>query len=202
VATAANIQAHKFLYRLGGATDLIAFACDTAVALLFYELFRPVSGSFSLLAAFFRLMHVAIVAVNSLNHFAPLVLLGDAHFLAAFRADQLQALALASLRLHALGYLTGLVFFGFHCLLIGYLICRSAFLPRILGGLMAIAGLCYLTNSFMALLSPEPAANRFPWILVPAGLAELALTLWLLAAGVNVQRWKEQASAALLPFRT
>lgn len=195
-ATATNILANEPLYRLGGAADLIAFACDAAVALIFYELLKPVSGRLSLLAAFFRLMHVAAVGINTVNHFAPLVLLGGAHFLTAFRTDQLQALALVSLTLHGLGYNVGLVFFGFHCLLIGYLIYRSGFLPRILGALLAIAGLCYLTNSFANFLSPTFARLLFPWILLPGVPAEWGLALWLLVIGVNVQRWKERASAA------
>jgi hypothetical protein len=196
-ATAANILAHELLYRLGGAADLITFACDAAVALILYELLKPVSGSLSLLAAFFRLMHVAIVGVNTLNHFAALVLLRGAHSLTAFQTDQWQALALVSLRLHAQGYNIALVFFGIHCLLIGYLISRSAFLPRILGALMAIAGLCYLTNSFANFLSPAFAARLYPYILMPAGVAELSLCLWLLVMGVNVPRWNEQARAAV-----
>jgi hypothetical protein len=194
-ATASNILAHEPLYRLGGAVELIVvLACDTAVALLFYELLKPVSGSLSLLAAFFRLMLVAIMAVNSLNYFAPLVLLGGAHFLTAFKTEQLQALALVSHRLYGAGYDISLVFFGFHCLLIGYLILRSAFLPRILGALMAIAGLCYLTNSFASLLAPAVADALWPYLIVPAAVAELSLTLWLLAMGVNEQRWKEQTA--------
>lgn len=194
-ATAANIMAHEPLFRLAGAADLIAFVCDAAVALIFYELLRPVSRGLALLAAFFRLLHVAIVAVNTLNCFAPLVFLGSAHFLTAFKPDQLQALALGALSLHGMGYNIGLVFFGFHCLLIGYLIFRSAFLPRILGGLMAIAGLCYLTNSFANLLSPAFAGHLFPYIMAPCGVAEISLCLWLLVRGVNAQRWEEQATA-------
>jgi len=200
-ATAANILAHKGLYRLGGAADLFTFSCDAVVAFIFYELFRPVSRSLSLFAAAIRLMYVAIVGINTLNHFAPLIFLGGAQFLAAFRTDQLQALALVSLRFHALGYNIGLVFFGFHCLLIGYLILRSTFLPRIIGALMAVAGLCYVTNSFLNFLVPAFAARLFPLILLPGGVSELSLCLWLLVAGVNAQRWKEQVSAGgpLLP---
>jgi|ERR1019366_4640324 hypothetical protein len=181
-ATASNILAHESLYRLGGAADLTAFVCDAIVALIFYELFRPVSESLSLLAAFFRLVHVAVMAVNSINHFAPLILL---------RAGQLPSLALAFLRLHALGYNIALVFFGCHCLLIGYLIYRSTFLPRILGALLAIAGICYLANSFTNFLAPAFAATLFPWILLPAAAAEWSLTGWLLFAAVDLQRWKE-----------
>jgi hypothetical protein len=183
------------LYRLGFAAQLITLVCDTAVALIFYALFRPVSKSLSLFAAVFRLIFVAIMAVNTLNYLAPLVLLRGAHFLTVFNSDQLQALALVSHRLYGAGYDISLVFFGFHCLLIGYLIFRSAFLPRILGALM-VTGLCYLTSSFAGFLAPTFADALWPYLIVPAAVVELALTLWLLVMGVNEQRWKDQAAAA------
>jgi hypothetical protein len=84
-----------------------------------------------------------------------------------------------------------LVFFGFYCLLIGYLIFKSTFLPRALGVLMAFGGLGWLT-----FLSPPLAHYLYPYNLAPGLLGEGSLTLWLLAIGVNVERWKEQASAA------
>src|SRR5262245_23665524 len=77
-ATATNILAHEPLYRLGAAAALIYLLCDTAVALILYELFKPVSMSLSLLASFFRLAMVAILSANLLNLFAPLVLLKGA----------------------------------------------------------------------------------------------------------------------------
>ena len=91
-----------------------------------------------------------------------------------------------------------MVLFGSYNLLIGYLIFRSTFLPRILGVLLAISGLCYLINCFANFLSPAFAAHLLPYILVPGG-AELLLALWLVVIGVNVQRWKEQASKASEP---
>ena len=84
-----------------------------------------------------------------------------------------------------------LVFFGFYCLLIGYLILRSTFLPRTLGVLMAFGGFGWLT-----FLSPPLANYLSPYNFIPGLIGEGALTLWLLAKGVNEQRWKEQASAA------
>jgi hypothetical protein len=83
-----------------------------------------------------------------------------------------------------------LVFFGCYCLLIGYLIFRSTFLPRILGALMAFGGLGWLT-----FLSPPIASHLSPYNMFPGVLGEGALTLWLLVVGVNVAKWKEQASA-------
>jgi hypothetical protein len=89
-------------------------------------------------------------------------------------------------------HINNLVFFGFYCLLIGYLIFRSTFLPGILGVLMAIGGLGWLT-----FLSPPLANYLSPYNMAPGILGEGALTLWLLVMGVNVQRWREQASAAV-----
>jgi hypothetical protein len=92
----------------------------------------------------------------------------------------------------------GLIFFGFECLVLGYLIFRSGYFPRILGVLMQIAGLSYLTNSFALLLAPAFAAKLVPAILLPALIGELSLCLWLLIKGVNAQRWREQAGRNLV----
>ncbi|MGD1107256.1 MAG: DUF4386 domain-containing protein [Terracidiphilus sp.] len=84
-----------------------------------------------------------------------------------------------------------LIFFGFYCLLIGYLIARSTFLPRILGVLMAFGGVGYLTY-----LWPPLAKALYPYNVVPGALGEWTLTVWLLVKGVNEQRWQEQARTA------
>jgi hypothetical protein len=151
--------------RLGSAAGLIAGACYIAVTLLFYDIFKPVNRSLSLLAAFFSLVGCAIGALSPF-HLAP-------------------------------PHINNLVFFGFYCLLIGYLIFRSTFLPRILGVLMAIGGLGWLT-----FLSPPLANYLSPYNLAPGILGEGSLTLWLLVVGVNEQRWKEQAGAAGASIRT
>ena len=151
--------------RLGLVAGLIAGACYIAVTLLFYDIFKPVNRSLSLLAAFFSLVGCAIGPL-SLFHLTP-------------------------------SHINSLVFFGFYCLLIGYLIFRSTFLPRILGVLMAFAGLGWLT-----FLSPPLANHLSPYIFAPGILGEGSLTLWLLVIGVNEQRWKEQASAAGASIRT
>lgn len=85
--------------------------------------------------------------------------------------------------------INSLVFFGFYCLLIGYLTLRATFLPRILGVLMICAGLGWLT-----FLSPTLAKSLSPHNYYPGGVGEISLCLWLLVMGVNEQRWKEQAS--------
>jgi len=193
-ATAHNILAHELLFRLAFAGEVIA-TLYIAYTLLLYNLFRPVNRSLSLLAAFFSLVGCAIGAVNSLFLLAPLVVLGGAHSLTAFKADQVQDLALVFLNLHAQGSSIALVLFGTYNLLIGYLIFRSTFLPRMLGVLLAFSGLCYLIDSFANFLSPAFAAHLLPYILIP-GVAELLLALWLVVFGVNAKRWREQEAAA------
>lgn len=186
-ATAANILSSEPLYRLGLASDLVMLACYVAVTLLFYELFEPAGRGLSLLAAFFSLVGVAVLAANSLNHVAPLVFLKNSQSLSAFEPAQLQALALAALRMHARGYNVAGVFFGLYMMLLGYLIVRSGFLPRTLGALMALGGLGFLTNGFAIFLLPTLVA-RFPDTGMLGGIAELSLSLWLMARGVKEGR--------------
>ena len=190
-ATAANILGNEPLFRLGLAASLLAVAFHIAQTVLFYELFKPVDRSVALLLAFFSLVAIALQAVSSLFQLPALVILGDGRGLGALSVEQLQSLALIFLRLRAQAFNVFLVFFGFRCALIGCLIFRSTFLPRIIGVLMAFAGLGYLT-----LLWPPLANYVSPFNLALAAPGELSLVLWLLVVGVNVERWTEQARAA------
>jgi Domain of unknown function (DUF4386) len=100
-------------------------------------------------------------------------------------------LTFEALRWQPQGLNMALVFHGFYCILIGYLIFRSTFLPRILGPLMAFAGLgwlTYLSNRLVNYLSPYNLASGL--------LGDVSVFLWLLVMGVNVPRWEEQTGAA------
>ena len=195
-ATANNIMASQLLWRIGIAGDLIMHVCDVPLMLVFYVLLRPVNKNLALLAVLFNLIQTAVLVAFKLNLLVALFLLGSADYLKAFEPHQLHALTYLSVKSDGYGFGIGLIFFGFECLVLGYLIFRSCYLPKILGVLMQIAGLCYLINSFALILAPAVAGALFPWVLLPAFIAELSLALWLLVKGVNVQRWKEQASAA------
>jgi hypothetical protein len=191
-ATAANILGHERLFWLGFASSLIGVAFHIAWALLMYELLKPVNRSLSLLAAFVILVGCAIQALTGLFYLAPLIILQSSRSLSAFTPEQLQALALLFLKLNAYAFNIDLVFFGLGCVLTGYLIFRSTFLPRTLGVLIAISGLGFVTY----LYPPLAYHLFFPYIAVASALGEIPLELWLIVMGVNVPRWKEQASAA------
>jgi len=195
-ATANNITASPLLWRTSIVADVILLVCAVTQALLFYVLLKPVNKNLALLAVLFNLVECAIDGVNKLNLVAALFLSGSADYLKAFEPRQLHALAYLSLRLHAYGYAVSLIFFGFVCLILGYLLFRSGYFPRTLGVLMTITGLSYLTISFTQILAPTFAGTIFPIMAVPAFIGELSLCLWLIAKGVNVAKWNEKARLA------
>jgi uncharacterized protein DUF4386 len=196
VATAANIMLHESLWRFHIAAELFLLICAIALLLILFVLLRPVSRDLALLAVFINLVSIGIEATTTMYLLEALFPLGNAGYLKAFTPEQLYAMANLSLKSHGYGFGVSLVFFGCFCIIVGYLIFSSGYLPKTIGVLMQIAGMCYLTNSLALVLSPAVANRLFPAILVPAFIGEVSLCLWLLVKGVNVQRWKEQASAA------
>ena len=193
-ATAANITSMESLWRFGIAAEFVALICVLGLATIYYLLFRPVNRELNLLATFIRLVAIAVQAVVVLHLAAALFPLGDAAYLKAFTPEQLHALVRLAIKSHAYGFGLALLLFGSCFLIHGRLIFRSGFLPKALGILIQVAGLCYLTHSFALFLVPTFADRLFPVILIPAFVGEMSLCLWLLVKGVNEQRWKEQAS--------
>ena len=165
-------------------------ACYIAVTALFYVLFKPASKVLSLTAAFFSLVGCATQVSASVFYLAVLSILSAANNANPVLATASQSLAALFFKLYSQSYDAGLVFFGFYCFLIGCLIFRSTFIPRPLGAFMMIAGLGWLT-----FLVPPFAMSLYPAILLPGMVGEGALTVWLLAAGVNDERWRTQRSA-------
>lgn len=190
-ATATNIVAHQPLYRLAFAIYLVEMACQVAMTVLFYDLLKPVSRSAAILAATLGLIACTIKTLSRLFFFAPLLVLGGAHYLSVFDPKQLQALAFLFLRLNYMAETIAMVFFGLDSLVTGYLVFRSTFLPRALGVVSAVGGLGWLLYLY------EPLALRMESYVVGAGVAGALVTVvWLLVFGVDERRWKEQASAA------
>ena len=196
-ATAANILANQPLFWLGFAIALLGVAFHVTWAVLFYELFTPVNRTIAFLALCAVLICCAMQALTGLLYLAPLLVLQGGSGLSAFTPAQVQALAFALLKVNGPAFNVDLVFFGLWCVLSGYLIFRSTFMPRILGVLFMIDGV-----GWMLYLVPPFASQVFPLIAVASGLAEIPLQLWLIVLGVNSERWKEQARAASASLRT
>jgi hypothetical protein len=178
--TAANILENESLFRLGFVFSFLTVPFHFIWAALFYGLFKPVNRSLSLLAVFIMLAACTMWSLSAFFHLAPLsILKGNSQF-SAFGPEQLQSLALIFLKLNVKAYDLGLIFFGLWCIVIGYLILKSTFIPRIIGTLEMVAGLGYLT-----LLWPPLVHYVYPYNLALAGPGEISLMLWLLIKGVK-----------------
>jgi len=200
-ATAKNIMASESLWRIHIAAELFLLTCAIVLLMILFVLLRPVSRELTLLALFFNLVSIGLEAATAMYLVVALFPLGNAAYLKAFSPEQLYAMASLSLKSHGYGFGVSLLFFACFCVVIGRVIYKSGFLPKVIGALMQIAGLCYLTDSFALILAPNFANRLFPAILLPAFVGEASFCLWLLLKGVNVQRWKEQTSAAMVSSR-
>jgi hypothetical protein len=191
-ATASNIMASQLLWRAGIVSDIVMHGLDIPIMLIIYVLLKPVNKNIALLALLFNLIQTAVLVANKLNLVAALLPLESVDYLKSIEPHQLYAQVYISLKLHDIGFGIGLIFFGFTCLVNGYLIFRSGYLPGIIGVLMQIAGLCYLANSFILLLFPKFASIIF---MMPCLVAELSFCLWLIVKGVRLIKWEEKVNA-------
>lgn len=188
-AISANIMVSEGMFRIGIAADMVMLISDVVVALALYVLLRPVNRGLALMAAFFRLVHAAVYGTNLLNLFFVLQLAGGSAYLSAFSTDQINALVMVFLNGHSTGYLIGLVFFGIHCFILGYLVIRSGFIPAVLGVFLIIAGAGYLIDSYANFLFPgyENYKTVFQLVVfIPAFIGELSFCIWLIIKGTRM----------------
>jgi len=186
--TAARILENETLLRLGVAATLLSVAFFIAETAAFASLFGPIGRGPVQLFVFFSITAIGLSAVAALLEMAPLTLLRSRD-LAALGDEQRAAFAVLFVRLSAQTMDVFLVLFGFRCIALGYLVVRSSFMPRLIGGLLMLAGAAYLPN-----LWPPLVTAITPFNLVLA-LGELALVVWLLVRGVDNARWRAQAAA-------
>jgi len=185
LTTANNIQSSEMLFRLGVVADIVNFICGLPCVLIIYFLFKRINKYLLQLALVFVIIQTAIIAVNLLNQTSPLLILGNNAYLKSFQPNQLATLSQLSLNIQAVGYAIGLVFFGFYCLLVGYVIFKSKIVPKLLGILYIISGIGYLINSFTMLLSKGFANPIFSYVAIPIFIGELSFCLWLLIKGID-----------------
>ncbi len=186
--TANNILAHRGLFQLGFTVYLIEMAAQVTTAALWYFLLRPVNKPLALTAAFIELAGATIKTFARVFFIAPLwVLSGGSTLLHGFTPEQVQSTALILLRSNDIGAATAMAFFGFSTLLNGYLIFKSTFLPRWLGVMGMIAGLCW-----MLFLYPPLGRASFGITALYGLLDSVVIILWLTIRGVDEGKWRAQ----------
>jgi len=180
--TATDIRASEGLFRFGIVSLFLIVALDVVVAWALFRVFSPVSTGISMLAALFRLVYAGIFMIAIGQLVGVLRLLGNDEYLTVFNPDQLHAHALLRIETFTDLWDAGLVLFGLHLLVIGYLAYRSDYMPKLLGVLLGIAGFGYVFDSFGAALfqglSFEIASFTF--------IGEFLLALWLVIRGRRI----------------
>jgi hypothetical protein len=198
--TTSNIMANQLLFRLGIAGFIVVLICDVLVAWALYVFLKPVNQNLSLLAAIFRFVYTTIFATALFNLSNAFQLVSGAEPLGAFTAEQVQAQVMMSLESFQYAWQIALVFFAFHLLVLGYVVMKSNYVPKVLGVLLLIAGFAYTLDSFAHFLLANYADFKTLFLImvaVPAILGELSLCFWLLIKGGKVQQARVLQSAHL-----
>ena len=187
-ATASNIVAHEWQFRIGFVGDLLAGVLFFLAAWALYALLEPVNKDLALLFLLLNLGGVAVRFAIDLNYVAALLLSSGADTLKVFQTDQLQALGMAFLYLQKNGYWASQIFFGVWLFPLGYLVFKSGLLPKYLGVILMVHCVTWTTTSILYFLY-VPGYTAITNLSFPLGfIAEFGLTLWLLIKGVREQK--------------
>lgn len=185
-----NIMAHETLFRLGFTAHIVLLLCNIPAEIIGFLLLKRVNVIVAAVAMGCGLVGTAIESLDMLNAYVPLKLALEASAMGAFNSEQLQSLSYLSLQLQDTGLLISFVFYGLDEMLAGYVVFRSRFLPRIVGILLSLAGLCYFTDGFISFISPSLQTRLLPYLLFPCLPGEGLFALWLAIKGLNVEKWQ------------
>ncbi len=188
---AAQISAPLSQWRVALVGEVLTYMCYAAIAVLFYALLRPVDRILALLSSVLMLVHVAVAGTSTLGR-AAVLLLSARRNVTVFDPHHLQGITRIALNLHDYGHNIGLFFFAGHCIVLGYLIYRSAYLPKVFGVLFPLTSLLLLTSILANFLVPDISAAIFPALIAPFFLTQLSFALWLTIFGVNVHKWPSE----------
>ncbi len=143
-----------------------------------------------MLAAWFRLIYTAIFGATQLVLFIVLALLSGAAYLTIFEPNQLHALVLLFLNGYDYGSSIGFFFFSFHLGILGFLVYKSGYIPRILSVLLIVAFFGYLIESAGPILLPNYPEIITLVVTAPGAIGEIAFAFWLLFKGGKIPEMK------------
>jgi len=196
-ATAQNVAVNQSLFRWGMAGESVIFLIEIVMAGFLYVLLRPVSRSISLASALARASEgIVMAATNLFTSILTLIVIGNAGYLAVFDKEQQNALALLFQNANDYVILIWGLFFALHLVLLGWLVYRSGFFPKIPGILLVLAGIGYFAQSFGVMVAPGLSDTLETVVLVLATPGELVFALWLLIKGVDTNKWQARALEA------
>ena len=189
VITTNNIITSEVLFRSGIFSWLIILICDVLAAWGLYIFLKPVNKLLSLLMAWFRLVYAAILGTALLNYVNVLLLISGDDYVSSFGIEKFQSQVMLSLDAFGSMWSVGLMVFGLHIFLLGYLAFKSGYIPKVWGVLLLIASFGYVITNSAKLLMPtyDNYKTEFELIFIIPMLSEVGLGIWLLIKGVKVQ---------------
>jgi hypothetical protein len=183
-ATFENLLAKEFLFRISIFSDLVGGIIIVLLALVLYQLFHDVDEFAAKALVVFLIVQVPIVfMLESFNLTALMIAKGEV--LKALDPVQAQEWATFFLKLYKYGTVPLEVFWGLWLIPFGRLVYKSGFIPRILGVLLIVAGIAYVTDSFAGLLFPNIRPFIVPYLTACFAAGELPIFFWLLIKGVK-----------------
>jgi len=183
-ATANNILASPLFYKAG---IVSALACQTTFLLLvlvLYKLLKHVNPLHARAMVLFVGVAVPIAFINSLNEFAPLILLNDLNYVKAFSTEQVHAQIVVFRKFYNHGILVAQVFWGLWLFPLGYLAFKSGMFPKVLGVLLMMACFSYLIDFAVKNFLPDYMEITYPGNVISM-VAEFGFTIYLLIKGVK-----------------
>jgi hypothetical protein len=190
IATANNIMANEFQFRLGITIELIMSVGLIVLALALYVILKPVNRNLALLALLLKLVEATIAAAIVLVSFIALQVLNGDTSLTVFTSEQLQVPVGLILHQHTALYSIPMVFLGLDMMVFSYLFFRSGYIPRILAGFGILSFALIFIHAFMFILAPQYATMPINQVIfwAPSGLFEIMIGIWLLSKGVSVRQ--------------
>jgi Domain of unknown function (DUF4386) len=188
-AIAHDLTKSDLRFHIGVVTDVVSAALSVPLALLLYQLLKPVHEMQAVLMAVLLVAAMPISFVVALNYVAAQWLLSGAPVVAALAIEQREALGMLFLRLHTHGVLAVEIFWGLWLVPFGLLVRKSRFLPPVLGILLVIAGVAYVAHSIISLLLDGRRIILYELVTMLARAAgEFPIMLWLLIKGADAHR--------------
>lgn len=174
------------LFRLSIAGSMICYIAFTLLPLVLYRLLKDVNGAYAKLMVILALISVPISFLNLQTKFSVLTIVEGTGYLKAFNAEQLQAQVMFLLNSYNKGILIVQIFWGLWLFPFGYLVCKSGFLPRILGVFLMLGCVGYVLNVLGRTIIPDFSDYAISgYITLPASIGEIGMCLWLLITGVK-----------------
>lgn len=185
-ATVRNALAHTMLFRISVTGHVLVSVIDVALIVALYVILRRVNRNLALAALMFRMIETAVLTVTSLTDFNALSIISGAGNVDTLGVRQSAALGLLSSDAHNAGFQIAFLFLGIGSSVFAYLWWKSEYIPVALAVVGIISSAFLAIGAILFLAVPDLFALVFPAYMMPLGIFEVTMGVWLLTKGIRV----------------